>query len=68
MSKIEGEPDCCSDKSSGHEVLKKSRIKSGKIWNPQRNAYALCGEKNSGKVVVKNLKNILDKWIEWDKI
>lgn len=22
---------CCSDKSSGHEVLKKSRIKSGKI-------------------------------------
>ena len=28
---IEGEPDCCSDKSSGHEVLKKSRIKSGKI-------------------------------------
>ena len=52
---------CCSDKSSDHEVLKKSRIKSGKILNAQRNAYALCGKKNSGKVVVKNLKIILDK-------
>lgn len=31
MSKIEGEPDCCSDKSSGHEVLKKAGLKVEKF-------------------------------------